>query len=1135
MTVREKLARCLVRGATQHGGTARRPAASSAAAGAVHPAHARGAAWHVVIVASVLLFGASAAFADPVPPKTGSGSSAGGAKTGTVPGMPDVQPTGQNGACCLDDGQCILTAAEAECHNRGGVYQGDGTTCPPPGGCTGRCCLLDGTFVQTSEFVCVRRGGFFQGNGVAQPCRFACCLPGDDCDGLTKAECENSGGVFLGPGYTCDGDVGPNYRFPFCPDDPIAQPCVRPGGCWRPDLGTCVDMTAYACFAAGGEFFGPGVLCADVVLAPDCPAIPAPHLIEAHSGLFHFVLPEDGQPIPAGMFQFVCLPRFDDQGGFRRLERIRTLVDGRVSTDGSFCANVGQSVVVQDLLERIRLVQTTPALPGLVFPITVVEFDAQGDPNQFRVFRFCEDPANNTGLGGTCELVRNECDFLVNRYQVGGVGMVQGPGGRPMICDEGFFGPYCVNAGLAPFIVNAPPACGGASPSAACPGAGAAECVVFEFDGTAQVLGAGVNFDFRDFPHVARGTVTLLYEWVPLGACCFCPDDIGRPDAIYCVDGISEEECYDQYGLDAIFTPFVTCDDVETDPKSECYLGSCCIPEEPYCIYPISIYCCEEVLGGQFYDGPCGDDGVCCIEMPDGTYDCVCPITEVCCDYLAGTLGGTVISWTAVENDSCVDPDDDLNREYCDIIGYCCVQVGTTPQYLCLSGISKYCCENITAGGEYVFVYFSEEPCPDEPCTFDCPDCPPKETVDCNCGDKGSIVVFSKIEVRWDASGRLLQDTFVTLSNDWPEDVRIYMIFLNGDPPLEEDGDERAHPGWNFMDVELTLTGNQPVVWAASSGAPYDVAPWTSLDPGPPPGRPADDGSDERMLRGAIYAWAIDGDGRQIRWNHLAGQATLVRYDRQTAWEYNACALQSVANVEHGSPVGVPETILLNGIEYCLPAEALLFNFQTVGSLAWTPSDPPFAPAVTVDTDVTLHPLSADFRLNEPMPDPPAPPTTAVIFEIYNENEDKFCYIRCLSCWEQQVLSRYLGNPLGIVFLQTDHAKARLCGRANPLCNVKGLVSQDLALLGVYAREISLPLVPLGEDPTIPGIPFAKAGSHMQGQGGMPAVIRWSPTVPPKESPARYAMPERRPFEVADDFIRDALQRARRRAVTTGR
>ncbi|MCP4590202.1 MAG: hypothetical protein GY842_05635, partial [bacterium] len=47
---------------------------------------------------------------------------------------------------------------------------------------------------------------------------------------------------------------------------------------------------------------------------------------------------------------------------------------------------------------------------------------------------------------------------------------------------------------------------------------------------------------------------------------------------------------------------------------------------------------------------------------------------------------------------------------------------------------------------------------------------------------KGSLLIFPKVELRWDASGQLIQDTFIDLTNDYPDDVRVRVYYVNGDP-----------------------------------------------------------------------------------------------------------------------------------------------------------------------------------------------------------------------------------------------------------------------------------------------------------------------------------------------------------------
>ncbi|MCP3903222.1 MAG: hypothetical protein GY715_06250 [Planctomycetes bacterium] len=231
----------------------------------------------------------------------------------------------------------------------------------------------------------------------------------------------------------------------------------------------------------------------------------------------------------------------------------------------------------------------------------------------------------------------------------------------------------------------------------------------------------------------------------------------------------------------------------------------------------------------------------------------------------------------------------------------------------------------------------SDSPCPP----------PPRPST----AEKGSLLLFSKIDLRWDAAGGLLQDTFLSFTNDYPGDVRVQMYFINGDPPLPANGGERAHPGWNKVDNGVLLTGDQPTYWSALSGLPGPsgggLAPFTVLDPGFPPGRPAPDGG--RMLRGYLIAWAVAADSEEIRWNHLSGSGTIVNYADGSAWEYGALSYAAVAPVGNGNKTGSPGVLNLDSVEYAHSYDLLLMNFQAVGSSAF--SGPR---QVLLDTDITL-------------------------------------------------------------------------------------------------------------------------------------------------------------------------------------
>jgi uncharacterized repeat protein (TIGR01451 family) len=277
-------------------------------------------------------------------------------------------------------------------------------------------------------------------------------------------------------------------------------------------------------------------------------------------------------------------------------------------------------------------------------------------------------------------------------------------------------------------------------------------------------------------------------------------------------------------------------------------------------------------------------------------------------------------------------------------------------------------------------------------------------------------------------------------------------------------------PGWNWVDNVITLTGDQPTYWSALTGLPGvgGMAPFTSLDPGFPPGRPAMDGTTDRVLRGYALAWAVDSiTGDPIGWNHLSGHGTIVNYRDGFAWEYNTWSFRRI-NENDGGTV----SLAMDGVDYAHAPDLLLFNFQAVGSTAW--SGPR---QIDSNTDVTLHPVDVDLRQEND-----GPVTTKADFSIWNMNEVKFSEThRCITCWDQQLLSLY-GTPNSFLLdhLQTDHGKARVDGKASQVCNVDvdpgdgafppadpanpqpgesnhpdDVVSQDAALLGVTARMLT--------------------------------------------------------------------------------
>ncbi|MGD2108248.1 MAG: hypothetical protein PVI86_02530 [Phycisphaerae bacterium] len=360
---------------------------------------------------------------------------------------------------------------------------------------------------------------------------------------------------------------------------------------------------------------------------------------------------------------------------------------------------------------------------------------------------------------------------------------------------------------------------------------------------------------------------------------------------------------------------------------------------------------------------------------------------------------------------------------------------------------------------------------------------------------KGSVLLYSVVEVRWDPTGEeILQDTFIELTNDYPQDVWVQLFYVNGDPPLDAvyDGGssrllERAHTGWNNTGVQLLLTASQPTYWSVASGMPAAVSPLSVLDPGDPPGRPAPDPTygDSRVLRGYLIAFASDKHGHEIRWNHLSGAATIVDYQSISAWSYVPWSFHS-HSVAHGmEPVSclslnlesghcldselVPGRLDFDGFEYDACPDKLLVNFLAAGQDA--PGASVQEPGIPLATSLVLLPCHFDMRQ-----DGEGAVTTKANFDIWNQNEVHFSGTeRCITCWDQTLLDIYttfgIPNHFRVEFLQTDRGKARIQGLGSQVCDTDTRVSEEAALLGM-----SLKLLQFEQKAGRTGVPMSIQG-----------------------------------------------------------
>ncbi len=359
---------------------------------------------------------------------------------------------------------------------------------------------------------------------------------------------------------------------------------------------------------------------------------------------------------------------------------------------------------------------------------------------------------------------------------------------------------------------------------------------------------------------------------------------------------------------------------------------------------------------------------------------------------------------------------------------------------------------------------------------------------------KGSLLYFPNVEIKWNAQSEITQTTVIELSNDYPGEVYVLMYFVNGDPPLAAVTtfggiiEERAHDGWNFVDNQILLTQHEPTFWDVATGQPKGVVPFGNLDPGIPqfplPGRPDPDVPGGRMLRGFIVAWAVTIDGHEITWNHLRGNAMIMNFAEQSAWQYDAAAFRALG-VE-GQPT-VDECgansgrLKLDGFEYQTGYERLMMEFITPG----TALSSGVRGLQLIDTDLTIMPMTLDFRATSQNPGN-VPTTTWVRFDIWNQNEIRFSGTStCVSCWHQAPIGSYpQPNHFRRDNIQTDVGKARMTGLWNPAC---GETARDAAILGVAARMLEFPGIENRK---------AMAGSPLIGIGDLEASIHFDSVEP---------------------------------------
>ncbi len=284
-----------------------------------------------------------------------------------------------------------------------------------------------------------------------------------------------------------------------------------------------------------------------------------------------------------------------------------------------------------------------------------------------------------------------------------------------------------------------------------------------------------------------------------------------------------------------------------------------------------------------------------------------------------------------------------------------------------------------------------------------------------NTGKKGSLVILPSVELRYDnVSGDLIQDTFVTLSNDFASPVRVKVYYLNG-----------IAPDWNAVDFVITMTPDEPYYWSLnqpSDASAFGQLPRSFRDVGAAVPDPA--GGDFNVRAGAVIMYALSSDADKqntaIRYNNLSAKATAVNYADGSAYEYNAYAFQSQRG-SNGQPLtSEPTTRLeMDGSMYDgAPAQVLVDAFAD-GSTALSGG------GVVTAVNTRLNLLVLDMDLTNTG----IPVTTLAFFTVHRQDEVPLTWSQqneCITCWKGQFLRDIRPDVFDVNLVNANRVKARI-------------------------------------------------------------------------------------------------------------
>jgi|WetSurMetagenome_2_1015567.scaffolds.fasta_scaffold01671_2 hypothetical protein len=276
-----------------------------------------------------------------------------------------------------------------------------------------------------------------------------------------------------------------------------------------------------------------------------------------------------------------------------------------------------------------------------------------------------------------------------------------------------------------------------------------------------------------------------------------------------------------------------------------------------------------------------------------------------------------------------------------------------------------------------------------------------------NTNQKGSLLIWPKIENFPDPDPSESTDTYITIASDYYSEVWVKCYWVDENQTIQD-----------FM---FRLTPNQPVWFRASDGRGdvMTVPPFMGD-------------------RGELKCWAVDAAGAgQIAFNHLYGNALII-YGQVSGLEYSAWSFTARGLVQ-GAAVGTGGNLRLTGANggYDACPQYLVENFiadvfnegSEFGEQRWP--------------GLALVPCKQDLRQDR------VPTCTKAKFDVWNENETKYTgAYRCLKCWFEGYLAEigyyyadksygFGGDKFILADLHTYLARFRVTGVASTVCNNK--------------------------------------------------------------------------------------------------